>query len=81
MGWIVSLSAFLFAIVMVFWRLFFDIDVSGWTSLVVIGLFLGGVQLLTIGILGEYIGRIHEQVQRRPVYIIQDKLNFPEKRG
>ena len=46
--------------------------IPGWTSLAVAVLFLGGVQLLAIGILGEYIGRIYEEVKRRPLYLVRD---------
>ncbi len=51
--------------------------VPGWTSLIVSVLFLGGLQLLSVGILGEYIGRIYEEVKRRPMYLVQDRLNVP----
>jgi glycosyltransferase involved in cell wall biosynthesis len=50
--------------------------VSGWTSLAVAVLFLGGVQLLAVGILGEYIGRIYEEVKGRPLYLVRDKVNL-----
>jgi hypothetical protein len=43
--------------------------------MVTILLFLGGVQLLTLGILGEYIGRVYEEVKRRPRYIVEEFLN------
>ena len=49
--------------------------IPGWTSLAVAVLFLGGVQLLAIGILGEYIGRIYEEVKRRPLYLVRDAVN------
>jgi dolichol-phosphate mannosyltransferase len=49
---------------------------SGFTTLVLIMLFLGGVQLITIGILGEYIGRIYEELKQRPLYIVAEKLGF-----
>jgi dolichol-phosphate mannosyltransferase len=49
--------------------------VPGWTSLAVAVLFLGGVQLIAIGILGEYIGRIYEEAKRRPLYIVSDTAN------
>jgi len=51
--------------------------VQGWTSLIVVVLFLGGVQLLAIGVAGEYIGRIYEQVQGRPFYLVKDRVNLP----
>ena len=50
--------------------------VSGWTSLAVAALFLGSVQLLAIGILGEYIGRIYEEVKGRPLYLVRDTINL-----
>lgn len=49
--------------------------IPGWTSLAVAVLFLGGVQLLSVGILGEYIGRIYEEVKRRPLYLVRDTVN------
>jgi len=53
--------------------------VPGWTSTIVAVLFLGGVQLLAIGILGEYIGRIYEEVQNRPLYLVRDTVNLPRQ--
>jgi len=50
--------------------------VSGWTSLAVAALFLGSVQLLAIGILGEYIGRIYEEVKGRPLYLVRETINL-----
>lgn len=54
--------------------------IPGWTSLAVAVLFLGGVQLLAIGILGEYIGRIYEEVKRRPLYLVRELINLPSAR-
>jgi polyisoprenyl-phosphate glycosyltransferase len=50
--------------------------VEGWTATFVGIMFFGGVQLMTIGIIGEYIGRIYAQVQNRPDYLIQEKVNL-----
>lgn len=49
---------------------------TGWASLMIVSIFFGGVQLLTIGILGKYIGNIFDEVKRRPEYIIADKTNI-----
>nr|WP_314902315.1 glycosyltransferase family 2 protein [uncultured Deefgea sp.] len=53
--------------------------VAGWAEIMVAILFLGGVQLMCIGILGEYIGRIYNEIKRRPLYVVQDKIGFPSK--
>lgn len=58
----------------VFWLVSYflgRVDGSGWTSVVVLVLIFGGVQLLSLGIVSEYIGRIYEEVKRRPRYVIQ----------
>jgi polyisoprenyl-phosphate glycosyltransferase len=49
-----------------------EMSVTGWTSLTAVVSFLGGVQLITIGILGQYVGRIFEQAKQRPLYIVSD---------
>lgn len=48
----------------------------GWTGLFTAIIFLGGIQLITIGILGEYIGKIYEEIKQRPRYLIKEKINF-----
>jgi dolichol-phosphate mannosyltransferase len=50
--------------------------IPGWTSIFVAILFIGGVQLMCVGILGEYVGRIYEELKGRPLYIIDEELNF-----
>jgi dolichol-phosphate mannosyltransferase len=50
--------------------------VSGWTSTIMLIVFFGGVQLLTIGVLGKYIGNLFDEVKGRPEYIISEKINF-----
>jgi dolichol-phosphate mannosyltransferase len=52
---------------------------SGWTSLFVLIIFFGGVQLLTIGIVGSYIGNLFDEIKNRPEYIIGTKVNFESK--
>ena len=53
--------------------------IPGWIFGILILLFLGGVQLITIGFLGQYIGRIYEQTNKRPIYIIEEHLNFDKE--
>ena len=50
--------------------------VIGWAGLFTAIMFLGGIQLITIGIIGEYIGKIYQEVQKRPKYIIKEKINI-----
>ena len=51
-------------------------SVQGWTSVIVTVLFLGGVQLLSIGVLGEYIGRVYRETKDRPLYVVADRYGF-----
>ena len=51
----------------------------GWTSILIATVFFGGIQLFTIGIIGEYIGRIFEESKNRPLYLIDEKINFEEE--
>jgi len=79
LGLLVSAASFLLAAVYFFQRLFALSDIpKGFTTLAILILFLGGVQLLTIGLLGEYLGRIYDEVKRRPEYIERELLNFSD---
>ena len=53
-------------------RIFTGSAIPGWTSLIGIVLFLGGVQLLALGIIGEYLGRVFDEVKNRPLYILRN---------
>jgi glycosyltransferase involved in cell wall biosynthesis len=70
-GTVISLISLVYALVLVISTLLHGIDVPGYASLIVAVLFLGGVQLIGIGILGEYIGRIFEESKRRPPYLVR----------
>ncbi|MGE0827107.1 MAG: glycosyltransferase family 2 protein [Candidatus Binatia bacterium] len=58
-------------------RLATQIWVPGWTLLFIAVLFLGGTQLIFLGVIGEYIGRIYGEVKRRPLYFVKERLGFP----
>lgn len=53
-----------------------DAVVSGWTFTIITIFFIGGIQLLVLGVLGEYIGRIYVETQKRPLYIVRDTVNI-----
>jgi glycosyltransferase involved in cell wall biosynthesis len=75
LGFTVSTAAFLYALIIIFFRVFrlgIPEFTRGWASTMVAILFLGGVQLIGIGILGEYIARINDEVKARPLYLISD---------
>lgn len=60
-------------------RLFTDIWVEGWTALMIAVLFIGGVQLISVGILGEYVGRIYNEIKGRPLYVVNEYIGFREE--
>lgn len=75
LGFICSVVAFIYALIIVGFKLFSlhpPEYTPGWASTIVAVLFLGGVQLISLGILGEYIGRIYDEVKGRPLYLIAD---------
>jgi len=78
-GGFVSLVAFAIMVTVLYQKLFTDRAILGWASLMTSTLFLGGVILLTIGIIGEYVGRIYDEVKRRPLYIVADRVGFDEE--
>lgn len=71
-GFIVSGISFVVLLYALYIRLIKEIHEPGWTSIIVSVLFLGGVQLISIGVIGEYISRINSEVKNRPLYIVRD---------
>ncbi len=79
LGLVVSLAAFLLMATILYLRLFTDRAILGWASLMTSILFLGGVILVTIGIIGEYTGRIYDEVKRRPLYVVAERVGLAER--
>ncbi|SEH86975.1 Glycosyltransferase involved in cell wall bisynthesis [Paenimyroides aquimaris] len=73
-GSIIAFISFLYGLKIIVEKLFFGISASGYASLMVAILFFGGVQLIGIGVLGEYLGRTYLETKRRPKYIIKKKM-------
>jgi glycosyltransferase involved in cell wall biosynthesis len=80
-GVAVSLSSFLYFIYLIVRTLVFGVDTPGFATIMCMMLFLGGVQLISLGVIGEYIGRIFNEVKNRPVYIVADDLPPESARG
>ena len=75
-GFVVAVFSVVFALIIFIRKIFFNISVSGYASLIVAITFLGGIQLLIMGVLGEYIGVMIDEVKNRPTYIVGNKLGF-----
>jgi polyisoprenyl-phosphate glycosyltransferase len=71
-GIIVSLFSFFYAAYAIYIRLFVKEALPGWTSVLVSVLFLGGVQLLCLGVIGEYLNRVYKETKERPTYIVRN---------
>lgn len=71
-GMIISLFAFVYIVIIVIKTILYGNPVSGYPSLMAVILFLGGVQLLSLGVIGEYIGRIFNETKQRPLYLIEE---------
>jgi polyisoprenyl-phosphate glycosyltransferase len=73
LGFFVAGLCLLLAVLIAFRQLVFGFPVQGWSSIMVCVLFVGAVQLITVGILGEYIGRIYDEVKARPLFLIDEE--------
>lgn len=74
-GVVVSLIAFFFIVVLIVRTIFFGIDLAGYNSTMAVILFLGGLQLISLGIIGEYVGRVFNETKQRPLYLIEEYHN------
>jgi len=75
-GSVVSASALIYGLYVVIKTLLFGADVPGFPSLLVAILFFAGVQLIGLGIIGEYIGHVFSEVKRRPLYFVREAIGF-----
>ena len=69
-GVFISFCAFLFALFIIYKTIVFGDPVKGYPSLMVVTLFLGGIQLIVLGVIGEYLGRMFNEAKRRPLYLV-----------
>ncbi|MBI5901334.1 MAG: glycosyltransferase family 2 protein [Rhodocyclales bacterium] len=70
----VAALSFLYALALITRTLILGIDVPGYASIMTVVLFLGGLQLLGLGIIGEYLGRLHDEAKQRPIYIVNQEI-------
>lgn len=75
-GALISFASILWAMFILLRTLIMGIDIPGYASLIVAVLFVGGMQLLSIGIIGEYVGRIYRESKQRPLYIVQETVGL-----
>ncbi len=76
-GGIGLLCSLIFAAYLISRKLFFGIGLIGWTSTVTVIVFMGSLNLITVGLTGLYVGRVYREVKARPIYLVKDKLNVP----
>lgn len=81
-GLVITALSFVLALILIVNKIIDPtFSIQGWTSLVIISLFFGGIQLFSIGILGVYIGKIYRQVKGRPLYIVASTKNIEDQSG
>ena len=85
LGFLVSASSFLYGFVAILLNVTGAFTVPGWTSIIIVTSFLGGVQLIVLGVIGEYVGRTYVETKGRPLYVVNreaglaDRLTTPER--
>jgi polyisoprenyl-phosphate glycosyltransferase len=80
-GFLIAIPAFALAAVVVGIKLFTPHATPGWASNLAATFFIGGVQLIFLGVIGEYLSRIYDEVKGRPYYIIAEKIGFSDTKG
>lgn len=75
-----SLAGFAMTIWVIFSRIFVPHVPQGWASLIAVVLFVGGVQLIMLGVIGEYLGRVYDEVRQRPLYVVSSRVGFADNK-
>lgn len=70
-GLLIAMSSFLYGVVIICAKIFFDKGIPGYASIMSVVLFLGGMNFIFIGVIGEYVGRIFNEVKARPLYVVE----------
>jgi undecaprenyl-phosphate 4-deoxy-4-formamido-L-arabinose transferase len=70
-GFLISMTAGIVSMGLVFWKIFYDIEIEGWTSIILCVIVMGGIQLTGMGLIGEYIGRAYMKINSAPQYVIR----------
>lgn len=78
-GILIALLGFLYSLFIITNRLFFSVPVEGWASLMVVLLMVSGVQLIMLGVIGEYLWRNFDESRKRPMFIIDETVGFKDK--
>ena len=77
-GVVIALLGFIYAVFLVVRTTLFGIDLPGYASLMVVALFFGGLQLISLGVLGEYVGRILIEAKQRPIYVVRQRIGLDD---
>lgn len=78
LGLFLSITGFIYLLIIIIRKIINPGIPAGWTSIIAVIIFFGGVQLLSIGLLGEYIGKMFLSINKKPQYVIKEKYNFKE---
>ena len=74
-GLIMSFVSFLYLVVILVQKIFFSVDIPGYPTIVGLTLLIGGIELLCLGIIGEYLAKMYSEIKQRPIYIIKEEIN------
>jgi polyisoprenyl-phosphate glycosyltransferase len=78
LGFVFAIASFIIGLIGLYYKLILGQEFLYWTQGLTTTFFLGGIQLVSLGIIGEYIGRIYDEVKQRPYYIIREKIGFED---